>query len=158
MNIAEILKKFPKGTKLYSLVHGEVTLENIISIGKYPIEVVSDDGGLKYYTKDGLVFANFPNGECVLVPSKNQRDWSKFGVSDQTTDQTTDQVTDQKQETELKPFDKVLVRDEDDDEWVCDIFSHIDENDYYYCVGTRWKQCIHYEGNEHLLGTTNKQQ
>lgn len=148
MNIAEILKKCPKGTKLYSLVHGEVTLENIISIGKYPIEVVSDDGGLKYYTKDGLVFANFPNGECVLVPSKNQRDWSKFGA--------TDQVTDQKQKTALYPFDKVLVRNNDDDEWVCDIFSHIDEYDFYYCVGTRWEQCIHYEGNEHLLGTTKK--
>lgn len=143
MNIAEILKKCPKGTKLYSLVHGEVTLENIISIGKYPIEVVSDDGGLKYYTKDGLVFANFPNGECVLVPSKNQRDWSKFGVTGQ-------------QKTALYPFDKVLVRDGDDDKWVCDIFSHIDENDFYYCVGTRWRQCIPYEGNEHLLGTTKK--
>lgn len=149
MNIAEILKKCPKGTKLYSLVHGEVTLENIISIGKYPIEVVSDDGCLKYYTKDGLVFANFPNGECVLVPSKNQRDWSKFGA--------TDQVTDQKQETELKPFDKVLVRDRDDRKWGCDFFCHLgDKEGVFVCISSWWRQCIPYEDNEHLLGTTKK--
>lgn len=58
---------------------------------------------------------------------------------------------------ELKPFEKVLVRDEEDDEWVCDIFSHIDElHELYYCVGTIWKQCIPYEENEHLIGTTDK--
>ena len=34
MNIAEILKHCPKGTKLYSLVHGEVTLEEVKSVGK----------------------------------------------------------------------------------------------------------------------------
>lgn len=145
MNIAEILKKCPKGTKLYSLVHGEVTLENIISIGKYPIEVVSDDGGLKYYTKDGLVFANFPNGECVLVPSKNQRDWSKFGVSDKET------------KPQFKPFDKVLVRDRDDRKWGCDLFCHLgDKEGVFVCINSWWHQCIPYEGNEHLLGTTKK--
>jgi hypothetical protein len=145
MNIAEILKKCPKGTKLYSLVHGEVTLENIISIGKYPIEVVSDDGGLKYYTKDGLVFANFPNGECVLVPSKNQRDWSKFGVSDKET------------KPQFKPFDKVLVRDRDDRKWGCDFFCHLgDKEGVFVCISSWWRQCIPYEGNEHLLGTTKK--
>lgn len=41
-------------------------------------------------------------------------------------------------------------------EKAADIFSHIVEKDLYYCVGTIWHQCIPYEGNEHLLGTTNK--
>lgn len=81
MNIAEILKHCPKGTKLYSLVDGEVTLENIISIGQYTIEVATDDGDIKYYTKDGSYFTNRPNGECVLFPSKEQRDWSKFNMN-----------------------------------------------------------------------------
>lgn len=150
MNIAEILRKCPSGTKLYSPVFGEVELAKVDNSWKYPISCIKNNGLPVFFTSDGMLYCNYPNAECMLFPSKEQRDWSKFGVSDQ--------ETDQKQETELKPFDKVLVRDEYDDEWVCDIFSHIDKYDLYYCVGTRWKQCIPYEGNEHLLGTKNKQQ
>lgn len=58
-------------------------------------------------------------------------------------------------EQQFKPFDKVLVRDRDDFVWRADIFSHMSV-DNYICVGTMWKQCIPYEGNEHLLGTTDK--
>lgn len=43
MNIAEILRKCPKGTKLYSLVDGEVTLENVSNTGQYRIEVSVND-------------------------------------------------------------------------------------------------------------------
>jgi hypothetical protein len=151
MNIAEILKNCPKGLKLYSSIHGEVELVCVNEYSdRYPIYCKAKNGKDVTFTSDGRILLEYPDAECVLFPSKDQRDWSKFGVSDQTTDQ--------KQETELKPFDKVLVRNNDDDEWVCDIFSHIDELAFYYCVGTRWEQCIHYEGNEHLLGTTKKQQ
>lgn len=151
MNIAEILKNCPKGLKLYSSIHGEVELVCVNEYSdRYPIYCKAKNGKDVTFTSDGRILLEYPDAECVLFPSKDQRDWSKFGVSDQTTDQ--------KQETELKPFDKVLVRNNDDDEWVCDIFSHIDELAFYYCVGTRWEQCIPYEGNEHLLGTTNKQQ
>lgn len=149
MNIAEILKKFPKGTKLYSSIHGEVELVCVNEYSdRYPIYCKAKNGKDVTFTSDGRILLEYPDAECVLFPSKDQRDWNKFVVSDQTTDQ--------KQETELKPFDKVLVRNNDDDEWVCDIFSHIDELAFYYCVGTRWEQCIPYEGNEHLLGTTKK--
>ena len=151
MNIAEILKNCPTGLKLYSSIHGEVELVCVNEYSdRYPIYCKAKNGKDVTFTSDGRILLEYPDAECVLFPSKDQRDWSKFGV--------TDQVTDQKQETELKPFDKVLVRNNDDDEWVCDIFSHIDELAFYYCVGTRWEQCIPYEGNEHLLGTTNKQQ
>lgn len=78
MNIAKILKYCPKGTKLYSLVDGEVTLKDISDPDEYPIKVVTYNGDTKYYTKDGLFFTNRPGGECVLFPSKKQRDWSKF--------------------------------------------------------------------------------
>lgn len=149
MNIAEMLKSCQTGMKLYSSIHGEVELVCVNEHSdRYPIYCKAKNGKEESFTSDGRVLLDYPDAECVLFPSKEQRDWSKFEVSDQ--------VTDQKQETELKPFDKVLVRDEDDDEWVCDIFSHIDEYDLYYCVGTRWKQCMAYKGNEHLLGTTNK--
>lgn len=78
MNIAEILKYCPKGTKLYSLVDGEVTLKDISDPDEYPIKVGTYNGDTKYYTKDGLFFTNRPGGECVLFPSKEQRDWNKF--------------------------------------------------------------------------------
>lgn len=78
MNIANLLKYCPKGTTLYSLVDGEVTLESICNTGQYHIKVVTNNGNTSYFTKDGKIFANRPNGECVLFPSKDQRDWSKF--------------------------------------------------------------------------------
>lgn len=66
------------------------------------------------------------------------------------------QIVDIKKEHQFKPFEKVLVRDSYDDMWRASFFSHIKENDGRYvttCV--TWKFCIPYEGNEHLLGTTN---
>lgn len=79
MNIVEILKYCPKGTKLYSLIDGEVTLGKIESprVAQYPIEVIISDYQTNYYTKDGLYSISHP-GECILFPSKEQRDWSKF--------------------------------------------------------------------------------
>ena len=65
------------------------------------------------------------------------------------------QFVDLKPKFELKPFDKVLVRDTDDQEWKIELFSHYDETWKYICLGSYFKQCIPYEGNEHLLGTTN---
>lgn len=57
----------------------------------------------------------------------------------------------------FKPFQKVLVRDDDyDGVWKAGYFSHYDEGDEfapYICVGSLYKFCIPYEGNEHLLGT-----
>ena len=56
---------------------------------------------------------------------------------------------------ELKPFEKVLVRDNDDKVWVANVFSHYRAGSTveYVCMGFIWKQCIPYEGNEYLLGT-----
>ena len=58
----------------------------------------------------------------------------------------------------FKPFDRVLVRLSNDAEWKCDIFSHIcdDEELPYVCISAMWPQCVLYEGNEHMLGTTGK--
>lgn len=56
---------------------------------------------------------------------------------------------------ELKPFDKVLVRNDKEDQWSANIFSY-QVRDMYHCLGEcYWRYCIPYEGNEHLLGTTN---
>lgn len=64
-------------------------------------------------------------------------------------------LVDLKKKVELKPFDKVLVRDNEDDIWEISLFGYKDEL-YYRCDnGIPWIQCIPYDGNEHLLGTTN---
>lgn len=70
------------------------------------------------------------------------------------------QVEPVKTECPLKPFDKVLVRDEEEVEnvWYANYFSHYKENDEEYpyaCIDSSYRYCIPYEGNEHLLGTTD---
>ena len=60
--------------------------------------------------------------------------------------------------TTLKPFDKVLVRNTNKDYWMISMFGYISKGDkqYFMCIAkSGFYQCIPYEGNEHLLGTTN---
>jgi hypothetical protein len=64
------------------------------------------------------------------------------------------QIVDLKPNVELKPFDKVLVRDSKSDNWRANLFGYIDEDEYYHCVYANWVYCIPYAGNESLLGTT----
>ena len=59
----------------------------------------------------------------------------------------------------FKPYDKVLVRDKISENWKCDFFSHYDKERKYFpymCVGDNYTCCIPYEGNEHLVGTTDE--
>ena len=65
------------------------------------------------------------------------------------------QIVDLKLKVELKPFDKVLVRDSKSDNWRANLFGYIGKDGYYRCVYANWVYCIPYAGNEHLLGTTN---
>jgi hypothetical protein len=62
----------------------------------------------------------------------------------------------EKEEYKFKPFDKVLVRD-DDGIWFAGIFSHLRKDGEFICVGAGlWEQCIPYnEKTEHLLGTSD---
>lgn len=65
------------------------------------------------------------------------------------------QVVELKSKVEIKPFDKVLVRNDKEDQWSANIFSYQVRDNMYYCLGENyWRYCIPYEGNEHLLGTT----
>ena len=77
MNIAEILKYCPKGTKLYSNIFGEVTLDKIVINEKFPIIVRKFDGMRTSFTEEGC-YVSYPDSECTIFPSKDQRDWSKF--------------------------------------------------------------------------------
>lgn len=64
------------------------------------------------------------------------------------------QVVELKSKVEIKPFDKVLVRNDKEDLWSANIFSY-QVRDMYHCLGeSYWRYCIPYIGNESLLGTT----
>ena len=63
-------------------------------------------------------------------------------------------IVDLKPEVELKPFDKVLVRDFESQAWQVSLFGYKDSDSYYCCNGCSWDKCIPYIGNESLLGTT----
>lgn len=64
------------------------------------------------------------------------------------------QIVDLKPKVELRPFDRVLVRDSKSDKWRANLFGYISKDRYYCCVYANWIYCIPYKGNEHLLGTT----
>ncbi len=67
-------------------------------------------------------------------------------------------VVDFKPKCEFKPFDKVLGRNEKDDVWEAELFSHYKEESQYpfRCIGFSRKYCIPYnKETAHLLGTTD---
>lgn len=78
LNLVEILKDCPKGTRLYSTIFGEVEFGFIEDHSIYPIVLILN-GGYEYLTSDGKLFNQF-DGECILFPSREERDWSKFKV------------------------------------------------------------------------------
>lgn len=63
-------------------------------------------------------------------------------------------IVDLKPKVELKPFDKVLIRDFESQAWQVSFFGYKDRDSCYCCNGCSWNQCIPYIGNESLLGTT----
>ena len=144
LDLVEILKNCPVGTKLYSTIHGEVVLNRVIDDNVYYQIYVNCITGLVGYTRDGRFDRRY-DGECILFPSKDQRDWSKFKVPVEKFDYNT-----------LQPFDKVLVRDSDNLSWRCHFLSHR-SGDRVYCLGTSWSQMIPYnDETKHLVGTTDR--
>lgn len=79
LNLVEILKDCPKGTKLYTTTYGDVEFIRVNQNDDvyYPIEIKLSDDSINSVTTDGRL-CEYYNGECVLFPSKEQRDWSKF--------------------------------------------------------------------------------
>ena len=147
IDLTEILKDCPKGTKLYSTIYGVVKFDEIDEFDKtYPISFKVTADSFSTVTSDGRRFGDF-DGECTLFPSKEQRDWSKFKAP-----WYKKEKFDPKN---LKPFDRVLGRDCDNHIWKCDLFSHITGQDYfpYKCVGKSYKYCIPCnDDTKHLLG------
>lgn len=72
INIAEILKDCPKRTKLYSPIFGEGWLSEV---GDYLIKVYDNNANDYNFYHDG---SYVKTGECMLFPSKDNRDWNTF--------------------------------------------------------------------------------
>ena len=77
IDLTKILKDCPSGTKLYSSTFGQVEFQYIIQGALYPIVIKLKNGVVEKLTSNGVLFSD-GGGECVLFPSKCQRDWSKF--------------------------------------------------------------------------------
>ena len=150
IDLTKILKDCPEGTKLYTTIWGEVTFievsENVCNL--YPIIIYNecDHVGL---TKDGRYLINKQDSECILFPSKDQRDWSKF-----TAPWYKKEKFDPKT---LQPFYRVLVRTTNLC-WHAVIFSHIDKaTGEFKCSSSYWEKCIPYnKETKHLVGTTDE--
>lgn len=97
------------------------------------IEVNTDDEWYRYNPLLGLGLGG--------IPFSKQERWEL--------------VPDKFDITTLKPFDKVLVRQDDELKWVIDFFGFPKEGCYYTTGNHAYVQCIPYEENKHLLGTTN---
>ena len=152
LNLIEILKNCPRGTKFYSTVHGEIFFEEIVNCTLHPLSFITPIG-VERFTAKGRLFYD-EGTECILFPSKDQRDWSKF-TAPWYKKERFDPKT-------LKPFDKVLVRDDCESEWQCDLFSHINyelEVFPYKCTGYSYRYCIPYnDDTKHLLGIKEEAQ
>lgn len=150
INLAKILKNCPKGTKLYSILHGEVEYEGISEKDLYEVRFRDIDGYIETVKPDGRYLSCF-NGECILLPSKDQRDWSKFSAPWYKKERFDPKT--------LKEFDRILGWNPGTRKWECNLFSNI--NDYaefnFKCFGVSYKYCIPYnDDTKHLVGTDDK--
>lgn len=113
------------------------------------------DGNIAIVNEDSYCQKDF----CTARPStdeEKQQLFSALAKKNMAWDAEKKQIVDLKSNVELKPFDKVVVRDTEYSTWCADLFSHIDEDYRYACVGATWSFCIPYnEETAKLIGTTN---
>ena len=148
IDLTKILKDCPKGWKLYSPIYGEVEFRNIIQ-DDYPIVVELSNTLYESFMANGKINHRF-DGECVLLPSKDQRDWSKFTAPWYKKDRFDPKT--------LNPFDKVLCKN-GLDIWRCDLFSSYVETYACpnVCISGSYTYCIPYNHKTiHLVGTTDE--
>ena len=151
IDLTKILKDCPKGWKLYSPLCGEVKFDSITENSEFPITVLNETMGI-YLTREGTYCTGIEEAECILFPSKDQRDWSKFTAPWYKKDKFNPKT--------LQPFDRVLVRHEYYHRWRCEFYSYIhdDNGSYpYVAISGAYRRCIPYnEETKHLVGTTDE--
>ena len=151
IDLTKILKDCPEGWEFYSSNAGYAKFVALDSENSnYPI-ILRIEGKRDFsYTKEGWFWKDYPDGECTLFPSKDQRDWSKFTApwyKKEKFDPNT-----------LKPFDRVLTRHEDES-WDINFYSYKSPSWLwpYTCIDGSYKYCIPYnDDTKHLVGTTDE--
>ena len=80
INIAEILRDMPEGTKLYSPLFGKCNLDEVCTSDRetYPITLLTSVDASASFTKNGHYLNGFEDTECLLFPSAKMRSWDKF--------------------------------------------------------------------------------
>lgn len=152
IDLTKILEGCPKGTELYSTIYGKVRFEGISNSDLCPIEIkflnkfTNPSLVSAFFAKDGRCSSSY-DGECTLFPSKDQRSWAKF-------ERFWDKQKVEKFDVNtLQPFDKILARDNQDDLWSIELFSHKTGNivkGFY----SAWCCAIPFnENTKHLIGT-----
>ena len=149
IDLTKILKDCPEGWEFWSDNFGKVKFKYIDKSYDEPILVKRTDGYNAYYTEEGWCSIDFP-ASCLLWPSKDFRDWSKFTAPWYKKDKFDPKT--------LQPYDKVLVKYLDNP-WKVDFYSHKNVyGDYQYrCVGNAYRFCIPYnDDTKHLVGTNKE--
>lgn len=149
IDFTKILENCPVGWEFWSDNYGKVRFKYINKSYDRPIFVKRTDGGNAYYTKEGWCSKDFP-ASCLLWPSKDCRDWSKFTAPWYKKEKFNPKT--------LKPFDKILLRDECG-KWHCGSFSHINKDGNYKfgCFELKYKYYIPYnDETRYLVGTTDE--
>ena len=78
IDLTKILKNCPRGFELYTPLYGKVFFLHVWENATFSIQVRQEPIGIISFTKDGHFFTDTPNSECLLLPSHEMRDWSKF--------------------------------------------------------------------------------
>lgn len=156
LDLTKILEGCPKGTEFYSSLFGEVAFVGILD-GRIIVDCVRINRRFMFnaagkYEMSELRYSDdwgnhLHSDECLLFPSKEQRDWSKFErFWDKPKVERFDVNT-------LQPFDKVLMRTNERSIWEPDFFGYKDGN-WIMCVTVGNIECIPYnEETKHLIGT-----
>lgn len=152
LNLVEILKDCPIGTEFYHSIYNKVYFVCIdLDDSDYPIRFSLHTDCLPNIsiTKNGKHIKHF-DGDCIVFPSKEQRDWSKFKPKKERFDPKT-----------LHTYDRVLVRDTENSTWRGTLFSHYNKNNEIFypfnTVGGAFCLCIPYnEDTKHLVGTDDE--
>ena len=150
IDLTKILENCPKGFELYSPICGSCEFYGIDGFFKHLVCVTHKDGSFYMFTKEGYLYDGYDDAECLLFPSKDQRDWSKF---------TTPWIKKERFDPKtLKPFDRVLVRNSKIEKWRCEHFSYFNEgNECPYVTFISYKFCVPYnDDTKHLVGTDHE--
>lgn len=78
INIADILRNKPKGTRVYSPIFGEGVFQRVTSDNNIVVSKLGINYYCYYFESNGHYFKNGDKGECLLFPSKSVQDWTKL--------------------------------------------------------------------------------